>query len=210
MAEIIDFGPRYDLNDAGFELSADNRSGCGGGPSVNELEDDNAVEETPPRLQRLSGSLRHLSLKQLEIVQSLSTISDNDELEDGELVSVHSPAALGTHAADLVLGSLDASMNNLQTAKGIDLQVGPPLMGQPLIGPNSSGPPVFPSHSSEGPTTRGPADSTCQPLLQPIAETSSLPACQPRSSKVEKQLLLASLKLAYQRKRHSLMFLQIR
>lgn len=87
VAEIIDFGPRYELDDTKMKVSVDARSGCGGG-CKDVQPDDFSVDGTPTVTPGKSNSHRKLSVKQLKIVKSIinSASADNDELEDGEFI----------------------------------------------------------------------------------------------------------------------------
>lgn len=62
VAEIIDFGPRYDLDVAQSEVSADVGSD-NGDDWMNELLDVNSVDESSPVLQGKAKSHRKLNLK---------------------------------------------------------------------------------------------------------------------------------------------------
>lgn len=146
-AEIIDFGPRYDLDEARSAISTADGSGCGDGPSDDELPDDSSVDETPPALQGMSDRVRKLSLKQLDIVQSLDTspISDNDELEEGELAGDQNLAVIGSDVAVPVTEGFDDSAVNMLSDKATNLQNEVIILNQPLPRP-TSGPTEISSH----------------------------------------------------------------
>lgn len=185
-AEIIDFGPRYDLEEVGSELSADNGSGCGGGASEDDFADDNSVAETPPGIQGLSGSLKHLTLHQLDIVQSLGTTptSENDELKEGKLVCDQSQAAIRTDAVVPALRNLEAVHAIQLSPKGSGDHHRSPISGQILSDTSPAGPAVHTPQPQLGPNSTGPVDLPSQPIIQSISEASSLPTCQHISSKV--------------------------
>lgn len=90
VVEIVDFGPRYDLNGGRLELSLDEGSGCGDA-NLTEALDDSEVEETPPSLRGKAKGSFQLSLRQLKIVESLnnSNSAEDKEFEDGEIKALH-------------------------------------------------------------------------------------------------------------------------
>lgn len=81
VAEIIDFGPRYEMGDSLSENSADLGSGCGDG------EVSPVVSEGEASVGGSVGKAKRLSEHQLEIVEALIASSNAvcDELEDGEI-----------------------------------------------------------------------------------------------------------------------------
>lgn len=71
VAEIVDFGLRYDLDVANSIISDEEGSGCGGNHFAGSSA-DSEVEATPPSLLRKSNRPCQLSLHQLKIVESLN------------------------------------------------------------------------------------------------------------------------------------------
>lgn len=57
-AEIIDFGLRYELDEAGSELSACEGSGFRDILAIDLSPEDSSVEEMPPALQGMSDTKR--------------------------------------------------------------------------------------------------------------------------------------------------------
>lgn len=84
--EIVDFGPRYDLDEASSEQSLDDSSACGEALH-GESPDGSEVEETPPSALGKTKGRSQLSIRQLEIVNSLNETkpAEVEELEEGEL-----------------------------------------------------------------------------------------------------------------------------
>lgn len=115
VAEIIDFGPRYELDDVKSEVSAEEGSGCGG-----DLLENGSVDETPIITPRKTNSHRQRSLKQLELVKSLiitSAFADNDDLEDAEFIV--------DQKIENIVGSPLTGSNAIPTMDNSDPAVGP-------------------------------------------------------------------------------------
>lgn len=122
--------------------------------------------------------MRQLSLKQMDIVQSLATppLTDNEDLEDGELVCDQKSAAIGIVTIDAKTRSLDLSenVNTLPASQNASPGNGPFKPRSRSSSPIPSGPPKSPLIKQISPATLIPANQPNSPEI-PL-EVSSTPA----------------------------------